>query len=419
MRRRICAWAALLGALGLLAAAPAAAQPGDLDSAFGGDGKVTTDVTGRYDYAVGLVVQDDGKLVAAGPASGRGGRFAVLRYESNGTLDDTFGGDGIAMTNFTAASDACYDLALQPDGKLVAVGMASDADRFALARYNVDGSLDSSFGAGGKATTNFSPSQDFAFGVALQADGKIVAAGRAGGSGGRIALARYNTDGTLDPSFSTDGKVTTDFTPGDDLVDNVAIQADGGIVVAGTAGYFGRDARVALVRYGPDGSLDTTFGGDGKVTTNMVNGFDAAFALAVQPGDQKIVVTGEAGSNIGVLRYNPDGTRDSTFSGDGKVTTSFTTGLDYADDVVLEPGGKIIVAGSADYFHASRFALARYDTDGVLDATFSGDGKVTTNFTTGWDGAFDVEIQADGNIVAAGGAGNRGAKFALARYLGT
>src|SRR6188768_2102267 len=163
MRHRTCVWAGLLGALGLLAATPAAsAQPGDLDSAFGGDGKVTTDVTGRYDYAVGLVVQDDGKLVAAGPASGSGGRFAVLRYESDGTLDDTFGGDGIVMTNFTAGFEGCYDLALQTDGKLVAVGTASDADRFALARYNVDGSLDSGFGAGGKVTTNFSSSQDYA-----------------------------------------------------------------------------------------------------------------------------------------------------------------------------------------------------------------------------------------------------------------
>jgi uncharacterized delta-60 repeat protein len=113
-----------------------------------------------------------------------------------------------------------------------------------------------------------------------------------------------------------------------------------------------------------------------------------------------------------------DGTLDSTFSGDGKTTTSFTNGLDYADDVALEVGGKIVVAGSADYFGASRFALARYHPDGTLDTSFSGDGRVTTNFTPGWDGAFDVEIQeADGNIVAAGGAGNRGAKFALARYL--
>jgi uncharacterized delta-60 repeat protein len=375
-------------------------------------------VTSRYDYAVGLVIQGDGKLVACGPASGGGGRFALVRYAGDGTLDDTFSGDGVALTNFTSGFDACYDLALQADGKLVAVGEAASPRQFAIARYNVDGTLDTSFGGDGKVRTNFTASADFAFGVAIQTDEKIVVTGRAGGSGGRVVVARYNTNGTLDTSFSGDGKATTDFTAGDDLADNVAIQGDGGIVVAGTAGYFGNNARVALVRYTTTGTPDTTFGGDGKVTTNMTAGFDGAFALAVQPGDQKIVVAGQAGRNVAVLRCNVDGTLDSTFSGDGKATTSFTTGLDYADDVALEAGGKIVVAGSADYFRASRFALARYDVDGTLDTTFGGDGKVTTNFTAGWDGAFDVEIQAaDGNIVAAGGAGNRGAKFALARYV--
>jgi uncharacterized delta-60 repeat protein len=415
------AWAALVGSVGLLAVSPpVSAQPGELDSAFGGDGKVTTDVTSRYDYAVGLVIQADGKLVAAGPASGGGGRFALVRYAGDGTLDDTFNGDGTALTNFTSGFDACYDLAIQTDGKLVAVGEAASVGRFALARYNIDGRLDTSFGGDGRVTTNFSASADFAFGIAIQADGKIVATGRAGGSGGRVAVARYNTDGTLDTSFGGDGKATTNFTAGDDRADHVALQGDGSIVVAGTAGYFSHNARVALVRYSSDGTLDAAFGGDGKVTTNVTPGFDGAFALAIQPGDQKIVAAGQARRNVAVLRYNPDGLLDSTFSGDGKVTTSFTTGLDYADDVALEPGGKIVTTGSADYFGHSRFAVARYDSDGTLDTTFGGDGKVTTNVTPGWDGAFDVEIQPnDGNIVAAGGAGNRGRKFALVRYLGT
>jgi uncharacterized delta-60 repeat protein len=302
----------------------------------------------------------------------------------------------------------------------VAVGEAAGVGRFALARYNSDGTLDPSFGGDGKVTTNFTPSADFAFGVAIQADGKIVATGRAGGSGGRVAVARYNTDGTLDTSFSGDGKATTDFTAGDDRADQVAIQGDGGIIVAGTAGYFGKNARVALVRYTTDGTLDATFGGDGKVTTNLTAGFDSAFSVAVQPVDQKIVAAGETRGNVAVLRYNVDGTLDSSFSGDGKVTTSFTAGLDYADDVALELGGKIVTAGSADLFGHSRFAIARYNTNGTLDTTFGGDGKVTTNFTSGWDGAYDVEIQpADGNVVAAGGAGNRGRKFALVRYSAT
>ncbi len=405
---------------GLAFTSAAYAQAGALDTSFGGDGRVTTNLTSGRDYAVGLIIQADGKLVAAGRAGGRGGRFALVRYLADGTLDATFGGDGKVFTNFTARFDGAFDLEIQADGKLVAAGMAGGYSRFALARYNSDGTLDTSFGGDGKVTTNFTAGADFAFGVAIQTDGKIVAVGRAGGSGGRVAVARYNVDGTLDTSFSGDGKATTNFTAGEDTVDHVAIQSDGRIIVAGTAGYFSNNARFALVRYDTDGTRDATFSGDGKLTTNLTSGFDGAFAVAIQPLDQKIVATGQAGLNLAVLRYDPDGTLDSTFSGDGKATTSFTRGLDYADDVALAADGKIIVAGAANFFGANpKFAVARYNGDGTLDATFGGgDGKVTTDFTSVWDGAYDVEIQAtDGNIVAAGGASN-GRKFALARYLG-
>jgi uncharacterized delta-60 repeat protein len=382
---------------------------------------VTTDLTSRYDYASGLIVQADGKLVAAGPASGRGGRFALVRYGGDGTPDNTFAGDGVVFTNFTPGYDPAYDLEIQMDGKLVAVGVAASSGyEFALARYNADGTLDRSFGGDGRVTTNFSRAGDFAFGVAIQADGKIVAVGRAGGSGGRVAVARYNSDGSLDSNFSGDGKATTNLTAGDDTVDNVVIQGDGRVVVAGTANYFGNNARVAVVRYNADGTLDSRFSGDGKLTTDLTSGFDGAFAVTIQPADQKIVTAGQARRNVAVLRYQPDGSLDSTFDGDGKVTTSFTRGLDYADDVALAADGKIVAAGTADWFgENARFALARYNDNGTLDPTFDTDGKVVTNFTASFDGAFDVEIQpADGNIVAAGAAGRRGAKFAVARYLG-
>jgi len=398
----------------------AAAQAGALDASFSGDGKVTTNLTSGYDYAVGLVVQVDGKLVAAGPASGGGGRFALVRYGDGGSLDSTFSSDGKVFTNFTTGRDDAFDLALQADGKLIAIGRAGGTGgRFALARYEPDGRLDTTFGGDGKVTTNFSTGDDFAFGVALQADGKIIAAGRAAGLGGRIALARYNEDGTLDTSFSGDGRLTTNFTAGDDRADHVAIQADASIVVAGTAGYFGRNARFALVRYTSSGTLDTTFSGDGKLTTNFTAGFDGAFAVEVQPSDQRIVAVGQAGLNMGLVRYSPDGTLDTTFSGDGRATANFTAGLDYADDVALAADGKIVAAGSAGFFsNNARFALARFNPGGTPDTAFSGDGKVTTNLTAGFDGAYDVEIQPlDGKIVAAGAAGNRGARFGVARYL--
>jgi uncharacterized delta-60 repeat protein len=397
-------------------------EPGDVDTRF------TTNFTSGFDGAYGVAIQPaDGKIVVAGEAAGSGGRFALARYNTDGTLDPTFSGDGKVTTNFTSRFDGAFDMAIQPvDGKIVAVGTADNGRLFALARYNTDGSLDPDFSEDGKVTTNISSGSDFAFGVAIQpVDGKIVVAGEAAGSGGRFALARYNSDGTLDPTFSGDGKVTTNFTAGDDRADLIAIQpTDGKIVAAGTANYFSSSARFALVRYDTDGALDTTFSSDGKVTTNFTSGFDGAFAVAIQPVDGKIVAAGQAGGGsagkLALARYNTDGALDSNFSADGKVTTDFTTGLDYADDIAIqEADGKIVAVGAANFFGPdSKFALARYNTDGTLDATFSGDGKVTTNFTSGLDGAFGVAIQpVDGKIVAAGRAGGSGGRFAAARYL--
>jgi len=356
---------ALLLALAL--PAPAFAQAGELDTTFSGDSKVVTNTTSGYDYAVDVAIQpSDGKIVAAGVASGLGGRVAVLRYDADGTLDTSFSGDGKVFTNLTRGDDGAYGIDVQPDGKIVVAGNAGGrGGRFALLRYNPDGTLDPSFSGDGIAITNFSPGNDFAFGLVIQPDGGIVAAGRAGGQGGMIAVARYLPDGTLDPSFSSDGRVATNLTSGEDYADHAALQADGSIVVAGTANYYRRNARFALARYLPNGTLDPSFSGDGLVTTN------------------------------------------------------FTPGLDYGEELELQGDGKIVVGGTANYYgRNARFALARYVTDGTLDPSFSGDGLVTTNFTPGFDGAFGLAIQpTDGKIVAAGFASGQGGRFALARYL--
>jgi uncharacterized delta-60 repeat protein len=399
----------------------ALAAAGGLDPSFSGDGKVRTDFAAGPDEAVGVVVQpSDGKVVAAGwTASGPGGRFALTRYNSAGSPDPAFGAGGKVATNFTSGFDSAFDVALQPGGEIVAVGRAGGfGGRFAVARYQSGGTLDPSFGVGGRVMTNFSSGDDFAFGVAVQSDGKIVVAGRAGGQGGVIALARYKSNGTLDTAFGGDGRVTTNFTVGDDRADLLAVQSDGKIVAAGTAGYSGGNARFALVRYWPNGRRDLGFSGDGKVTTNFTRGFDGAFAVAVQPLDQRIVAAGQAGGRLGVARYQANGALDTSFSGDGRVTTDFTRGLDYADDVEIDSSARIVAAGSANFFGTDpRFAVARYQANGSVDSGFSSDGKVTTNFTTGPDWAFGLAIQpTDGHIVVAGRA--RGG-FALARYLGS
>jgi len=427
LRRVLSATFAAL-ALGAAASSAQAALPGDLDLSFSADGKVVTNLTTGFDSANGIAVQADLKIVAAGQAAGAGGRFALVRYESSGPLDTAgFGIGGKVFTNFTPGFDAAFDVALQGD-KIVAVGRAGGAGgRFALARYNSDGSLDTTFGGGdGKVLTNFSAGDDFAYGVAIQVDGKIVAAGRSGGSGGVMAIARYKADdGSLDSTFGGgDGKVTINFTRGDDRADAVAIDAaDGSIVVVGTAGYFNLNGKFAVARYDQDGIPDPGFGGgDGKLTTDFTPNFDGSFAVAVQ-ANSDIVAAGQAGSNVGLARYLPSGSLDTGFgaAATGKVTTSFSRGADYADDVALDPGGNIVLAGASNFFGPdSRFALARYKDDGTLDTTFDGgDGKVTTNFTTGFDGAYDVEIDGDGRLVAGGYADRSGGRFAIARYVGT
>jgi uncharacterized delta-60 repeat protein len=400
---------------------------GRLDTSFGGDGRVRTDFTsGHRDYARGMAIQADGRIVAAGRAGGNRGRFALARYSLDGRLDVTFGSGGRVLTDFSRKNDFATDVAIQADGKIVAAGTAGAPfhPRFALARYGTDGTLDPTFGGDGTVKTSLT-GYDNAGGVAIQGDGKIVVAGQASGLGQQFGLARYNPDGTLDPTFDADGKVLTSIESYAFAFD-VAVQADGKIVAAG-----GADVSFALARYNPDGTPDTTFGGDGAVTTAFAAGvFNTAQAccLAIQPNG-RIVAAGSLDSGrFALARYDPDGTLDSSFGGDGKVTTNFSKGWDSAGGVAIQPDGKIVAAGVAEpRFNAdsrfnldSKFALVRYNTHGILDLSFGGDGKIRTDFTRGADAANAVAIQADGKIVAAGIAGrwhHHHVTFALARYL--
>jgi uncharacterized delta-60 repeat protein len=312
----------IVGAAACLAAmSPAIAhsQAGELDDTFSGDGKLLTDITTAQDYAIDVAVQPaDGKVVAAGRAGGLGGRIALIRYDGDGSLDTSFGGDGKVFTNLSAGNDWVGGIEVQPDAKIVVAGRSGNqGGKIAVVRYNADGTLDTTFSGDGKAAVNLSRGNDFAFGVALQADGGIVAAGRAGGAGGRLALVRLTAGGSLDPNFSGDGRALVNLTPGDDRLDHVVVQTSQKIVAAGTANYFGQNARFAVIRLGDDGGLDPTFSGDGWVRTNFTTGFDGAFGVAVDSND-KIIASGQAGLSIGLARYDEDGTLDAASQGTGR-----------------------------------------------------------------------------------------------------
>jgi uncharacterized delta-60 repeat protein len=359
------------------------ATDGALDPSFGGDGRVTTDLTRRGgDCALGVAVQADGKIVAAGHSGfgGPNGRFALVRYLPDGKLDSTFGDDGLVTTDFTPYADAASSIVIQGDGRIVAAGQSGvfgTNTMFAAARYNPDGTLDPTFSADGKVMTDFTAGDDGANAVAIQPDGKIVVAGGAGTEGQSpstgFALARYSPDGTLDPAFGEGGQFTNLTTAGRGAaISDIAILTSGGILAAGRDGKGGckpcgsdMSTSFALVQYNADGTIDPTFGHDGLVITPLSPKDDNAVDLVIQT-DGKIVAAGNSGSNgrnpkFAVFRYNPDGTLDPTFGSEGKVRTDFTPGADLVGGVVLQADGRIAVAGTSDYLGTrDRFALARY-----------------------------------------------------------
>ena len=376
------------------AIAPVVSTPGDLDPSFGESGKTTGLFFGTSAFAYAGALQPDGKIVAAGGNSTTKG-FSLARFLTNGNLDLGFGTAGKLTTAFNAANDFAFAqaVALQPDGKIVAAGLANDSNgvaEFAIVRYMSDGSVDATFGTSGRVTTVISGIGDRATAVLVQSDGKIVVVGSAGRES---AVVRYNPDGTLDNSFGSTGKIVTDFSGF--RAQAVAIQPDAKILVAGwlTAvdSHGGIHSNFGLLRYNTSGTLDSSFGSAGGVSTGFNSEFldSQAFAILVQP-DTKIVVAGwttgpQGGADFALARYIGDGSLDATFGASGKVTTDFVNrGNDEIKSITLQPDGKIIAAGFSDLRMGSQlFAIARYNSDGSLDSTFGSAGKVTTGFFLG------------------------------------
>ncbi|MCC7306375.1 MAG: PxKF domain-containing protein [Acidobacteria bacterium] len=397
---------------------------GSLDPTFDTDGKVTTSIASGNDFGQAVAIQADGKIVVAGYASnGTNDDLAVARYNTDGSPDTTFSGDG-KVTTPILGFDQAYSVAIQPDGKIVAAGASGSSSNldFAIVRYNSDGSLDTTFDGDGKVTTPIGSSFDGAYSVAIQPDGKIVAAGYTDNAFDTdFAIARYNSDGSPDTTFDGDGKVVTAFGTSFDGAYAVAIQADGKIVAAGTS-MNGAEFDFALVRYNSNGSLDPSFDTDGKVTTSVVTSSDQARSVTIQ-SDSRIVAAGYSfnGTNtdFAVVRYNSNGSLDTSFSGDGKVTTDVLGFDDFALSIAVQPDGKILTAGYSDNGSDQDFSALRYNANGSLDASFDADGKVTTQVGISHDQANAVAIQPDGRIVAAGySLTGSNADFAVVRYGG-
>jgi uncharacterized delta-60 repeat protein len=423
--------AALVGSAILVSAATGAADPGDLDDSYSGDGRVLTDL-GGVDAGKAVAVQPDGKIVVVGQTEGPTALIqgtALARYNTDGSLDTSFGaGDGFVVTDSPTTDILASDVAVQPDGKIVVGGSSNErsgstGSDFMAIRYQPDGELDDSFAGDGIATVDFGTPNDLASGVAIDPDGKVVLGGNVGGAGSDLAVARLDQNGQPDTSFSGDGMETAD-AGGQESGNDVAIQDDGGIVVVGETILQLEDDFV-IARFLSEGGPDDSFSSEGVQTTNFKDA-DAASGVAIQ-ADGKLVVAGVADAlgngDFALARYDEAGILDETFGDQGSVTTDFE-GADEARDLALDLRGNIVVVGTTASSNVlelpSEFALARYDDEGSLDPSFSDDGKLTTDFDSPDDEAEGVAIQGDGRIVAAGSSlqPSTGTDFAVARYFG-
>src|SRR6185369_8794740 len=307
---------------------------GTLDNSFNGNGKTTLRL-GAMDFATAVTILVDGKILVAGSSGdGTKGDFMMLRYATNGVIDNSFGNSGVVQTDFGGSDDQAAAIAIQPGtislpDTIVVAGssrnIVTNNSAFAVARYSLAGALDSSFGTAGRVITSVS-SHDQGQGVIVQsgvASRKIVIAGKSVVGSQQFALVRLNGDGSLDTSFDGDGKTTTSIELGAQA-NGLTSAAGGKVVVAGTA-FNSTEGDFAVARYNSDGSLDSSFDGDGQR-------FDdsdlpaAGRAVAIQP-DQKIVVAGACELDLtyvfAVARYNSDGSLDPSFDGDGRAITGF------------------------------------------------------------------------------------------------
>ncbi|RYD44229.1 MAG: hypothetical protein EOP83_31355, partial [Verrucomicrobiaceae bacterium] len=361
-------------ALAVLAATTAAASagPGNIDKAFGSSGKVTANYGGT-DSANAVAVQADGKIVVAGVTTTMGNiDVAVVRYKPNGSLDTSFDFDGGVITDLgSATTDTVKAVAIQKDGKILVAG--GNGTNSVVVRYLPNGQLDTFFGSGGKLNID-APSTDEAVALHILSDGTFYVAGSCYLlSTTDFYITRRNKDGTPDTTFNS-GSITT-FTFGDvDVCTSMAVQPDGKIVLAG----YSNDVTTndfAVARLTTAGILDTTFDGDGKLLTNFGSD-DRAKGVVVQK-DGKIVAAGSwdgGASDFAIARYNTDGSLDTTFSGDGKANAAFIAsgagGTEFANAMALQKDGRILVAGYTNYTEAANdFGIMRFNTDGTLDTS--------------------------------------------------
>lgn len=408
--------AALLATL--LAAAPASARTGLLDRDFGRRGLVRTDLAEGADAAAAVALLPDGRLLVAGRATGDAGSdLALVRYLPDGTRDLSFGDGGVVLGDF-AGDDEAQALAIGPEGNIVAVGSTTGADgrrEILVARYTADGAPDEGFAERGRLVLRIGDAGARARAVGVGVDGSVVVAGSAvRGGRERFCVLRLDPTGRLDPGFGEAGIALVEFEEGWGGAWALAMEQEGDLLVAGTV-----DADLAVARYDAGGRLDPDFGDDGLALVDVDGGRDVARAVAVRP-DGRVLVAGTTartgGSDFALVRLNARGRPDFAFGQAGILRTDLG-GVESAHALaVLEDGG-VVVAGQVKTDAGADLALVGHLADGRLDPGFGRGGRVRTDLQSRADSAAGLVVQPDGRLVVAGTRGEgASAEIALVRY---
>lgn len=393
-------------------------QQGSLDESFGIGGIVTAPLTAHGENGYTAAIQPDGKILVAGFQDASGNQnFAVARYNTNGSLDNSFGTGGLSLFDAGTDSDAAWTMALQDDGKIILGGSVYNQfttfDDYALVRLNSDGTPDNTFGTGGLVTTDIDGNWDNAYAMVLQTDGKILLAGEGYTlSNRKVCVVRYNTNGSLDVSFGTAGIAVNPIGCGEERTRAIALQADGKIIAAG---YFneGIDDQTFVTRFNTDGSADNTFGNNGIATLDIAANDDRFWALYVFP-DGKILAGGTTDpsddADYLLVKYLSDGTLDNSFGSNGIALNNFSVN-DFVSDIIVDADGKILTAGGG-----FSFELVRFLDTGYPDLDFGTDGIVNTSIGN-FCFAYSVCLQVDGRIIVSGHSNNgNDYDLAVARY---
>ncbi len=411
------------------------AAPGNLDRSFGVRGKVFTALGNARNKIYSIQLQSDGKIVAAGATNMNGNDDVVLmRYNTDGTPDESFGADGKALLVIDGSDEAAYSVKIQADGKIIVAGdrrLNGDADFF-LARFKRNGTVDSGFGTDGIVISNIGTADDTIKSIALQTingEQRIVAAGSIHtGAFAFFAVSRYKSNGSPDESFAGGAGVSIVSWGNEDKAEAVVIQRIGNqdkIVVGGKRridlGNGSFDDDFALVRFNSDGALDQSFGANGKVSTSFASD-DGIRSLVIQDVGfgPRIVAAGHGNGNFALVRFHEDGSVDSGFGYYGKVQTSISAGDDRINDIAVLPDGRILAGGFAKNMEngGEDFALVRYLRDGQIDPLFGNCGTITSNFGSSKNIIHGVAAQTDGKTIAGGfkQANSGTEEAAVARY---